>query len=99
MVGKNPDEGEVMKSDGYPERCLLSPTRLSQVNKVDEATQGERVERHLRTPKERDPGKNREGVIVSDEVEQEVYDENFKKCAKMEKTVKEAGRPEHLFKC
>ena len=49
-----------MKSDGYPERCLLSPTRLSQVNKVDEATQGERVERHLRTPKQRDPGKNRE---------------------------------------
>ena len=38
MVGKNPDEGEVVKSDGYPERCLLSPTRLSQVNKVDEAT-------------------------------------------------------------
>ena len=34
MVGKNPDEGEVVKSDGYPERCLLSPTRLSQVNKV-----------------------------------------------------------------
>ena len=38
-------------------------------------------------------------MIVNDEVEQEVYDENFKKCAKMEQTVKEAGRPEHLFKC
>ena len=42
MVGKNPDEGEVVKSDGYPERCLLFPTRLSQVTKVDVATQGER---------------------------------------------------------
>ena len=42
MVGKNLDEGEVVKSNGYPERCLLSPTRLSQLNKVDEATQGDR---------------------------------------------------------
>ena len=42
VVGKNPDEGEVVKSNGYPERCLLSPTGLSQLNKVDEATQGDR---------------------------------------------------------
>ncbi|OWK00581.1 hypothetical protein Celaphus_00019465, partial [Cervus elaphus hippelaphus] len=32
--------------------------------------------------------KPKEGVIVNDEVEQEVHDENFKKCAKMKKTVK-----------
>lgn len=32
--------------------------------------------------------KPKEGVIVNDEVEQEVYDENFKKCAKMKKTMK-----------
>ena len=36
------------------------------------------------------PGeKPKEGVTVNDEVEQEVYDKNFKKCAKMKKTVKE----------
>lgn len=45
--------------------------------------------------------KPKESVIVNDEVEQEVYNENFKKCATMKKNYErqEAGRPEHLFKC
>ncbi|KAK2489741.1 hypothetical protein MC885_015304, partial [Smutsia gigantea] len=94
---------EVVERKSYPKSCGPSPTRSAQFNKVDEGIQCELSSQHdaelekssagckvkgSRKKSVRNRKVNTDGEVVMTDETAEVYNENFKKSAKVKKVLK-----------